>query len=87
MYRAEMNQNDGKAWRNNAFKAYLLESAITSTIQNSASIRFVLPGTTAVEKVEIRNEKEEIYDLTGRKLESINGSGIYIINGKKVIIR
>ena len=28
-----------------------------------------------------------IYDLTGRKVEKINGSGIYIVNGKKVFVK
>ena len=68
-------------------KAYLPASALTSEAALSSGFRFVLPGTTAIENVEIRKEKNEIYDLTGRKLQSINGSGIYIVNGKKVIIR
>ena len=87
LYLAENKQNNGNAWKNNSHKAYLPASALTAEAALSAGFRFVLPGTTVIEKVEIRNEKEEIYDLTGRKLDSINGSGIYIINGKKVIIR
>ena len=72
---------------NNSHKAYLLASKLSQDAAFSAGFRFVFGGTTAIEKVESRNEKEEIYDLTGRKLEGISGSGIYIINGKKVIIR
>ena len=41
-------------------------------------------NTTAIENVEI-NENEEIYDITGRKVNAITARGIYIINGKKVI--
>ena len=44
-------------------------------------------GATGVEKVEIRNEKSEIYDLTGRRVESITAPGIYIINGKKMLVK
>ena len=77
--------NNGQA--SYSHKAYLPKSALTPAMQMSTGFRLMLPGTTAVEKVESRNEKEEIYDLTGRKLEGISGSGIYIINGKKVIIR
>ena len=77
--------NDGQA--SYSHKAYLPKSALTPAMQMSTGFRLMLPGTTAVEKVESRNEKEEIYDLTGRKLEGISGTGIYIINGKKVIIR
>jgi hypothetical protein len=55
----------------------------------SAGFRFSFgdENTTAIEEVETRNEAEEIYDLTGRKLEGITGAGIYIINGKKVLVK
>ena len=65
-------------------KAYLPKNTGTSL---SNSLRFSFGGTTAIEKVESRNEKEEIYDLTGRKLECISGAGIYIVNGKKVLVK
>ena len=42
-------------------------------------------GTTGVENVEIRNEKEEIFDLAGRRVNEITEKGIYIINGQKVV--
>ena len=87
LYLATLNQ-EGK-FKNNSHKAYLPASSVTSTMQQSAgfSFRFNAGATTAVEKVEMRNEKEEIYDLTGRKLEGISGTGIYIINGKKVLVK
>ncbi|MBR3907929.1 MAG: hypothetical protein IKJ61_07495 [Bacteroidaceae bacterium] len=44
-------------------------------------------GTTGIEKVEIRNEKSEIYDLTGRRVENITAPGIYIVGGKKVLVK
>mgnify|MGYP003299989450 CR=1 FL=1 len=44
-------------------------------------------GVTGVEKVEIRNEKSEIYDLTGRRVESITAPGIYIVDGKKMLVK
>ena len=44
-------------------------------------------NTTAVEKVEIKNEKSEIYDLTGRKVENIAKAGVYIVNGCKVLVK
>jgi hypothetical protein len=28
-----------------------------------------------------------IYDLTGRKLEKITAPGVYIVNGKKVLVK
>ena len=44
-------------------------------------------GVTGIEKVEIRNEKSEIYDLTGRRVETITAPGIYIVDGKKVLVK
>ena len=44
-------------------------------------------GATGIEKVEIRNEKSEIYDLTGRRIETITAPGIYIVDGKKVLVK
>ncbi len=44
-------------------------------------------GVTGIEKVEIRNEKSEIYDLTGRRIETITAPGIYIVDGKKVLVK
>lgn len=43
--------------------------------------------TTDIENVETENGEATIYDLTGRKIEEISESGIYIINGKKVLVK
>jgi hypothetical protein len=83
-YTATKNQNEGAAFLNNANKAYLPKTAGMSAA--SYSFRFG-EGTTGVEKVEIRNEKSEIYDLTGRKVEAITAPGIYIVNGVKRVVR
>ena len=81
LYKAEMT--DG-TWLNNANKAYLPASVANGAA--SYSFRFG-EGTTGVEKVEIRNEKSEIYDLTGRRVENISAPGIYIVNGVKKLVR
>ena len=45
-------------------------------------------NTTSIEEVKGENgEVETIYDLQGRKIEKITTSGVYIVGGKKVIIR
>lgn len=86
LYKALMN---GTAWKNNANKAYLPASALGS----ASNIQFYgfrfddEEGTTAIEKVEIKNEKEEIYDLSGRRVNEITEKGIYIVNGKKVLVK
>ena len=75
-----------KVFLNNANKAYLPASAVPAAAQASNGFRFG-EGTTGVEKVEIRNEKSEIYDLTGRRVENISAPGIYIVGGKKVLVK
>ena len=89
MYKAELNKNadgnDGTThFLNNANKAYL---PIASGTALSTSLRFDFDGTTGVEKVEIRNEKEEIYDLTGRRVNEITKAGVYVVNGRKVMVK
>ena len=76
-------QADG-TFLNNHHKAYLPKTAG----MNAASYSFRFgEGTTGIEKVEIRNEKSEIYDLTGRRIEAITAPGIYIVNGVKKLVR
>ena len=84
-YKVEMV--DG-TWLNNANKAYLPASAVPAELQDAASFSFRFgEGTTGIEKVEISNEKSEIYDLTGRRVEEITAPGIYIVGGKKTLVK
>ena len=55
---------------------------------NAASYSFRFgEGTTAIENVEVENEVKVIYDLTGRRVEAITAPGIYIVNGKKTLVK
>ncbi|MBO5263424.1 MAG: chitobiase/beta-hexosaminidase C-terminal domain-containing protein [Bacteroidaceae bacterium] len=89
LYKAEMNQLDGNAWLNNANKAYLPASSVPN--KTVEFYGFDWGGTTGIENIEgvAGNNFGEgaIYDLTGRKINSIAVTGIYIIDGKKVFIR
>ena len=69
---------------NNANKAYLPKTAG----MNAASYSFRFgKGTTGVEEVKVENgEVKAIYDLTGRKVAEPT-KGIYIIGGKKVLVK
>ena len=50
-------------------------------------------GTTDIEDIVAEGDAadvevvESIYDLQGRKLDEITEPGIYIVNGKKVIVK
>ena len=86
LYKAGMN---GGVWLNNANKAYLPVSALPTSAQGAASFSFRFgEGTTGVEEVKTENgEVKAIYDLTGRRIEAITAPGIYIVGGKKVLVK
>ena len=66
------------------FKAHL---ELPAELQSNG-FSFRIEGTTAIDEVETSEAGEQvIYDLTGRRVESINASGIYIVNGKKVVVK
>ena len=73
---------------NNAYKAYLPASAVPAAANNAASFSFRFPGTTGISEVKTENgEVKAIYDLTGRRVEAITAPGIYIVGGKKVLVK
>jgi hypothetical protein len=85
LYKAKAN---GTSWLNNANRAYLPASAVPN--KTVAFYGFDWDGTTGVEEVKTENEEvKAIFDFTGRKLKGENGNlkGIYIINGKKVLVK
>ena len=69
-----------------ANKGFLALSAGTT---NAGALSFRYGGdTTEVDEIESENgEVKTIYDLQGRKLSEITEPGIYIVNGKKVLVK
>ena len=57
-----------------------------STFATDGTLR-VIADPTGIDNTELTIDKSQltIYDLTGRKVETITEKGIYIKNGKKVI--
>lgn len=71
------------------------DAGVTSYTVAEQSLTIAIEGNaTGVEKVESRNEKgemgdekKEIYDLGGRRVKEIAAKGIYIVNGKKTVLK
>ena len=79
-------KNDGGYIKCEANKAYL---ALDATANAAARYSFRFNGeTTGVEEItDNRVQSTDVYDLQGRKLTEITESGIYIVNGEKVLIK
>ena len=76
----------GTSWKNNANKAYLPASAVPN--KTVAFYGFDWDGTTGISEVKGENGNvKTIYDLTGRRIEAITAPGIYIVGGKKVLVK
>ena len=73
---------------NNTEIVVLFYDSETRTILDAGTIE-VKPGEeTGIEEIVSDSEKNSaIYDLSGRKLNKVTKSGIYIKNGKKFIVR
>jgi hypothetical protein len=95
--KTEMNQTEGegkeqkKAFLNNGHKIYLPVSNLKQGVAYSRSFGLYFPGSTGVDEVcdELKTESgkvETVYDLSGRKVDTLS-KGIYIINGKKVLVK
>ena len=85
-YKAQMNQQDGNAFLNNANKAYLPVSALPAAVQGANGFKFRFE-TTGVEGVQVAQGKKVIFDLSGRKVNDMTAPGVYIVNGKKVLVK
>ena len=79
LYPAAANE-DGTVY-NNANKAYLAGA------QDAPYYSFSFDGTTGIEEVENTAAETVIYDLTGRRVQQVNKLGIYIVNGKQMLVK
>ena len=64
-------------------RAYLLPSNFDAVTSNC--LFSIGDNTTKINDVDAEKESEDIYDLSGRRLNNDNTKGIYIINNKKIM--
>ena len=81
----------GAAFTNGAHKAFLaLDFGTALSQMRGFSLNDLFGGITSIHSI-VNAEKasQRIYDLNGRSINSLNGlsKGVYIVNGKKVIIK
>ena len=77
---------NGGVFLNNANKAYLPASLVPHAL-NAKALKFNF-DTTGVEGVKVETEgKKVIYDLSGRRMNEMTQPGVYIVNGKKMMVK
>ncbi len=63
-----------------------LECVVTAK-EMTIQANFVSENETDIEGIEAETENAVIYDLCGRRVNEITCAGVYIVNGKKVIVK
>ena len=79
LYTVNLDQAEGTAFINYAYKAYLPKNTA------AASISLHIEGATGIEPSTLNSQPStQIYDLMGRRVAKM-AKGVYIVNGKKVV--
>ena len=60
---------------------------MVSTLEQVIKVTFGSDDFTGIEAIDATGAVKVIYDLTGRRVDAITTSGVYIINGKKCIVK
>ncbi len=81
-YKANPEANDGQGTKIAAHRAYL---PATSGAKDFIGVDFESVAT-AISAIETETETNNVYDLQGRKVMN-PAKGLYIVNGKKVVIK
>jgi hypothetical protein len=76
----------------NGFRAYFKLNGITAGDLPNNAHAFVLnlgDDVTGIDATLVNSEKvnSDVYDLQGRKLQNVTRKGVYIVNGKKRVIK
>lgn len=70
------------------YKLYCnIDIDMTSTLEQIINVKFGKENLTGIENIASEKGEKVIFDLTGRRIENVTVPGIYIVNGKKAVIR
>ena len=77
---------NGQAFQNGAHKAYLAVPVAQAKGMSGFAFGSETDGIGQIENAELTMENATIYNLTGQKVNNTQ-KGVYIVNGKKVVIK
>ena len=60
---------------------------MTVMLGQTINVKFGQEDLAGIEGITIENGADVIYDITGRRIETITAAGIYIVNGKKALVK
>ena len=60
---------------------------MTASLNQVINVKFGNEDVTGIEQIAGEKGEKVVFDLTGRRVEAITAPGIYIVNGKKVIVK
>ena len=70
------------------YKLYCnIDIDMTATLAQIINVKFGNESLTGIANIGAENAENKIFDITGRRISTIAAPGMYIINGKKVIIK
>lgn len=60
---------------------------MTASLNQTINVKFGREDLLGIEEIAGEQGEKVVFDLTGRRVEAITAPGIYIVNGKKVIVK
>ena len=70
------------------YKLYCnIDIDMTAMLGQTINVKFGQEDLAGIEGITAENGADVIYDITGRRIETVTAAGIYIINGKKTLVK
>ena len=70
------------------YKLYCnIDIDMTAMLGQTINVKFGQEDLAGIEGITAENGADVIYDITGRRIETVTVAGIYIVNGKKTLVK